>query len=95
MKEEINLTQDEIIFHKEARFVINKQLYIILRSLFGEESYVLVNRPFNEVAWLTTWNGKIVRQTMPFKMSKLYYNRWGVGQFLEVVVNPPLEVPTF
>ncbi len=94
MKEKTNLTQDEMIFHKEIGFVINKQLHILLQTLFGEKHYVLVNCPFNEVAWPTTWNGKIIRRTMPFKMSKLHYNRWGFGRFLKVIVKPQLEVLT-
>jgi hypothetical protein len=30
---------------------------------------------------------------VPFKMSNLNYNWWEVGWFLEVTINPPLEVP--
>jgi hypothetical protein len=29
---------------------------------------------------------------MPFKMSNMHYNWWQIGQLLEVIVNPPLEV---
>jgi hypothetical protein len=47
---------------------------------------------FDEKAWPTTWNGKIVRQIMPFKMCKPHYNRWEASQLLKVVVNPSLEV---
>lgn len=32
---------------------------------------------------------------MPFKMSKLWYNKWEVSQLLETVVNPLLKVLAF
>ncbi len=47
----------------------------------------------DEMSWPTSGNGKVVCHTMPFKMLNLHYNRWEIGRFLEVFVNPPLEVP--
>jgi hypothetical protein len=46
------------------------------------------------MAWPTTHNGKIVSQTMSFKMFKPHYNWSEVGQLLEMVVNPLSDVPT-
>ncbi len=46
-----------------------------------------------EMSWPTSHNGKANCHTMPFKMSNLHYNQWEVGRLLEVIVNPPLEVP--
>jgi len=45
------------------------------------------------MSWPTSHNGKVVRCTMPFKMSNLHYNRWEADQLLEATINPPLEVP--
>ncbi len=77
---------------EELGFVLNKQLHILLRSLFGGEGFVPINCSFKEMAWPTTQNGKIIKQTMFFEMSKLHYNKWEVSQLLEVVVNSLLEV---
>jgi len=48
----------------------------------------------DEMSWPTSCNGKVVRHIVPFKISNLHYNWWEAGQLLEVIVNPPLEVPT-
>jgi hypothetical protein len=68
--------------------------YISLKFIWHEENFVLVNCPFDDMAWPTTHNGKIVKRKMSFKMFKPHYNWWEVGQLLEMVVNPLLDVPT-
>ncbi len=47
----------------------------------------------DEMSWPTSCNGKVVHRIVPFNMSNLHYNGWEVDQLLEVVINPPLEVP--
>ncbi len=93
IKVETNFTQNEIKSLKKKRFVLNRWQSIFLRSLFGGKSSILINRPMNEMSWPTSCNGKVVCHRMPFKMINLHYSLWGIGQFLEVIVNPPLEVP--
>jgi hypothetical protein len=44
------------------------------------------------MAWHTTWNGKTIKWTMLFKMIEPHYNQWEVGSFLEMIMNPLLEV---
>jgi hypothetical protein len=66
---------------------------MFLQNLFKGESSIPINRPVDEMSWPTSRNGKVVHRTMPFKMSILHYNRWEAGQLLEVIVNPPLELP--
>jgi len=46
----------------------------------------------DEMSWLITHNGKVVRWIVPFKMSNLHYNQWEVGWLLEATINPPLKV---
>jgi hypothetical protein len=93
IKVETNFTQNEIKSLKKKRFVLNRWQSIFLRSLFGGKSSILINRPMNEMSWPTSCNGKVVCRIVPFKMLNLHYNRWEVGWFLEMTINPPLEVP--
>jgi hypothetical protein len=62
-------------------------------SLFGGESSIFINRLLDEMLWPTSRNGKVVRCTVPFKMSNLHYNWWEGGRLLIATINPPLEVP--
>jgi hypothetical protein len=80
-------------FFEEVRIVLCKWQLIFFLSLFGREISILINKLVNEMLWPTTHNGKAICQTMPFKMSNLHYNWWEVGQILEAIINPPLEVP--
>jgi hypothetical protein len=89
---ETNLTQDEIKYLEEAKFVLNNQQLMFLRNLFGRENSILINRPVDEMSWPTSHNGKAIHRTMPFKMSNLHYNWWEASRLLEVTINPPLEV---
>lgn len=54
--------------------------------------FCFINCLFDDMAWHTTWNGKTIRWTMLFKMFKPHYNRWEVGSFFEMIMNPLLEV---
>jgi hypothetical protein len=65
---------------------------IFLWSLFGGETSIPINRLVDEMSWPTTHNGKVVRWTIPFKMSNLHYNQWEVGWVFEATINPPLKV---
>jgi hypothetical protein len=73
-KAETNFTQDEIKSFEEAGFVLNRQQPIFLQSLFGGEGSIPINRLVDEMLWPTSRNGKVVRHTLPFKMSNLHYN---------------------
>jgi hypothetical protein len=74
-------------------FVLNRWQPICPRNLFKGENSIPINRLVDEMSRPTSHYGKVVRHIVPFKMSKLYYNQWEVGQFLEATINPPLEVP--
>jgi hypothetical protein len=63
-----NLTQDEIKSFGEARFVLNRQQPIFLRSLFRGENPIPINRLVDEMSWPTSCNGKVVHCIVPFKM---------------------------
>jgi hypothetical protein len=89
-----NFTYDEVNFFLKVDFVLNKQQPIHLQSLFGGKNFVPINQPTNAMSWPIIQNGKVVRPTMPFKMSKLHYNWWEGGQLFETTINPPLKVPT-
>jgi len=86
----MNHKQDEIKFFEEVRFVFNKRQPIFFRNIFGEKNAILINRLVDEMSWPTTSSGKAIRWIM---MSNLYYNQWEVDQFLEAIINTPLEVP--
>jgi hypothetical protein len=90
---ETNLTQDEIKYLEEARFVLNRWQLIFLWSLFKGESFIPINRLVDEMLWPTSCNGKVIRCIMPSMMSNLHYNRWEAKQLFEVIINPPSEVP--
>ncbi len=47
----------------------------------------------NEMSLPTSRNGKAIRRIMSFEMSNLHYNWWEASRFLEITLNPPLEVP--
>ncbi len=49
------------------------------QNLFIGESSIPINRPLDEMSWPTSCNGKVVRHTVPFKMSNLHYNWWEAG----------------
>jgi len=55
-------------------FAFNKWSYVFLWCLFGAKKFVPINYPLNDMAWPTTWNGKIVKQILPFDMFKPLYN---------------------
>jgi hypothetical protein len=57
------------------------------------ERFILINRLVDEMLSPTSCNGKVICRTMLFMMSNLHYNRWEDGQLLEVIINPPSEVP--
>jgi hypothetical protein len=47
----------------------------------------------DEMSWPTSCNGKVVCCTMPFNVWNIHYNWWEDNQLLEMIINPPLEVP--
>jgi len=56
---ETNFSQDEIKSFEEVGFVLNK-LLIFLRSLFGGESSIPINKLVDEMLWPITCNAKVV-----------------------------------
>ncbi len=82
MQKRTNLSHNEVKALGEVGFVINKQQPILPRNLFARESFVPINRPIDVMSWPKTRNGKPVRHTQPFIMSKLHYNRWETSQLL-------------
>jgi hypothetical protein len=56
------------------------------------ENSMPINRLMDEMSWPTSHNGKVVHRIMPFKMSNPHYNLCEASQFLETIINPPLEV---
>jgi hypothetical protein len=61
VKIKINLMQDEIISLSKIALFSTSKSHIFLQSLFGGESFILVSHLFDEEAWPTTLNNKIVR----------------------------------
>jgi hypothetical protein len=66
---------------------------MFLWSLFRKENSIPINRLMDEMLWPTSHNGKAICCMVPFKVSNLHYNWWEASWLLEVIINPPLEVP--
>jgi hypothetical protein len=77
---------------EEASFLFSEKLKCHPRNIFGDDAYILINKPKNVNNWQKTQNGKNIHHALLFIISTQQQNKWEVGCVILANILPPTNV---